>query len=100
MAAIRKSIETNLTAAIANYNLFSSNTYEFRMPKLSEIDWGKITNNVSVMTFLQGIPIGHKYYNNYCVITNNNNEEVVKNMLLGLSFDNSFLYSAIKLVMS
>lgn len=30
------------------------------------------------MTFLQGIPIGHKYYNNYCVITNNNNEEVVK----------------------
>lgn len=78
MAAIRKSIETNLTAAIANYNLFSSNTYEFRMPKLSEIDWGKITNNVSVMTFLQGIPIGHKYYNNYCVITNNNNEEVVK----------------------
>lgn len=78
MSAIRKSIETNLTAAIANYNLFSSNTYEFRMPKLSEIDWGKITNNVSVMTFLQGIPIGHKYYNNYCVITNNNNEEVVK----------------------
>ena len=26
---------------------------------------------------MQGIPIGHKYFNNYCVITNDNNEETV-----------------------
>ena len=78
IAVIRKSIETNLSAAISNYNRYSDDTYEFSMPKLNEVDWGKLTNNVSVMTFLQGIPIGHKYYNNYCVITNNNNEEVVK----------------------
>ncbi len=78
LSVIRKSIETNLSAAIANYNSFSSNTYEFSMPKLTETDWELITENVSVMTFMQGIPIGHKYYNNYYVITNNNNEEVVK----------------------
>lgn len=78
IAVIRKSIETNLSAAISNYNRYSDDTYEFSMPKLNEVDWGKLTSNVSVMTFLQGIPIGHKYYNNYCVITNNNNEEVVK----------------------
>lgn len=78
LSVIRKSIETNLTAAIANYKRFSNNTYEFRMPKLTEIDWEKITNNISAIAFLQGIPIGHKYYNNYCVITNNNNKETVK----------------------
>lgn len=78
IAVIRKSIETNLSAAISNYNRYSDDTYKFSMPKLNEVDWGKLTSNVSVMTFLQGIPIGHKYYNNYCVITNNNNEEVVK----------------------
>lgn len=79
MAAIRKSIETNLSAAIGNYNKYSDeSTYLFSMPKLGEEDWDKIANNVSIITFLQGIPIGHKYYNNYCVITNNSNEEVVK----------------------
>ena len=77
-SVIRKSIETNLTAAIANYNMYTTNTYEFKLPVLNEIEWEKITNNVSVISFLQGIPIGYKYYNNYCVITNNDNEEVVK----------------------
>ncbi len=78
MAVIRRSIQTNLTAAIANYNLYSGNNYEFSLPVLDEVDWEKITNNVSMISFLQGIPIGHKYYNNYCVITNDENEEVVE----------------------
>ena len=78
MVVIRNSIETNLVAAIANYNMFSSNTYEFKLPVLYEYEWDKITNNVTLISFLQGLPIGYKYYNNYCVITNNNNEEVVK----------------------
>lgn len=78
MAVIRKSIETNLTAAIANYNLYSGgNTYEFALPVLEEEEWAKITNKVSMISFLQGISIGHKYYNNYCVITNDNNEETI-----------------------
>ncbi len=77
-SVIRKSVESNLITAIANYNIYSTNTYEFSMPVLKETDWDKITNNVSVISFLQGIPIGHKYYNNYCVLTNNNNEETIK----------------------
>ncbi len=77
MQVIRKSIETNLTAAIAQYSDFDNGLYEFRLPKMSEIDWEKITNKVSIISFLQGIPIGHKYFNNYCVITNDNNEETV-----------------------
>lgn len=77
IAIIRKSIETNLMTAIANYNLQNGNTYEFVMPVIDEINWGKVTSNVSMITFLQGIPISHKYYNNYCVITNTRNEEVI-----------------------
>ena len=78
MQVIKKSIESNLVAAIANYNIYSSNSYEFSLPILQETDWEKITNNVSVISFLQGLPIGYKYYNNYCVLTNNSNEETVK----------------------
>lgn len=77
MMVIRKSIETNLSAAIAKYQMYSGNNYEFALPQLTETDWSKITNQISVTSFLQGIPIGHKYYNNYCVITNDDNEETV-----------------------
>ena len=78
MQVIKKSIESNLVSAIANYNIYSSNSYEFSLPILQETDWEKITNNVSVISLLQGLPIGYKYYNNYCVLTNNSNEETVK----------------------
>ena len=78
MQVIKKSLESNLVAAIANYNIYSSNSYEFSLPILQETDWEKITNNISVISFLQGLPIGYKYYNNYCVLTNNSNEETVK----------------------
>ncbi len=78
MQVIRNSIKTNLAVAIGNYNRYSTNSYQYSFPELDEVDWGKITNEVSVISFLQGIPIGYKFYNNYCVITNNDNEEVVK----------------------
>ena len=77
MAVIRKSIETNLTTAIANYNLQSASNYEFVMPKLDDESWYRITNNVSLVSFMQGMPIGQKFYNNYSVIANTKNEEVI-----------------------
>lgn len=86
-AVIRMSIETNLAVAIHNYSaertlvagsIQAENiNYEFALPVLSAEDWDKITNKVSMISFMQGIPIGHKYFNNYCVMTNDNNEEVV-----------------------
>ena len=77
IAIIRKSIETNLTTAIANYNLQSGSNYEFVMPRIDEESWYKVENNVSIISFMQGIPIGQKYFNNYSVITNTKNEEVI-----------------------
>lgn len=76
-AIIRKSMETNLTTAIANYNSQSGSTYEFVMPIIDEENWYSVVNNVSVIAFMQGMPIGQKYYNNYSVITNTKNEEVI-----------------------
>ena len=77
IAVIRKSIETNLTTAIANYNTQSGSNYEYVMPVINDTDWYKIVNNVSIASFMQGIPIGQKYFNNYSVITNTKNEEVI-----------------------
>lgn len=77
LAVIRKSIETNLTTAIANYNSQSGSNYEFVMPKIDEVSWYSIENNVSIISFMQGMPIGQKYFNDYSVITNTKNEEVI-----------------------
>lgn len=75
IAVIRRTIESNLASAIANYGSIAD--YEFEMPIFTEEDWDKLVNNISLATFMQGIPIGAKYYNNYCIITNDKNKEVV-----------------------
>lgn len=49
IAVIRKSIETNLGTVIANYRSIS--LYNYAMPVLSEEDWYKILNNVSIVSF-------------------------------------------------
>ena len=76
-AVIRYSIEKNLSIAIANYNNYSNVTTNFQMPTLTEEDWEKILNNVSVISFLQGLSIGGKVYNGYSIVTNTKTEEVV-----------------------
>lgn len=75
ISVIRKTIQSTLNTAIANYS--SSAAYEFRMPIFTEEDWDKIVNNIAVATFMQGMPIGAKYFNNYCIVTNNKNKEVI-----------------------
>ena len=77
ISVIRRSIKTNLMTAIANYNNLSQSGYEYVLPVFNEEDWYKLTSDISVTSFLQGIPIGTKYFNDYCIITNNKNKEVV-----------------------
>ncbi len=76
MAVIRSSIQSNLLTAIATYNTHAK-TNEYILPNISEIDWYTITNKVCVISFLQGIPIGTKYFNNYSVVSNSKNEEFI-----------------------
>lgn len=75
--AIKNAITRNLSVAIANYNRYSNITTDFQMPKLKDSDWDKIMDNISIISFLQGMNIGGKVYNGYSIITNTKNEDVV-----------------------
>ncbi len=75
---IRYSIESNLSVAIANFNQYTTAGTNFQMPKLKETEWELVQNEISVISFLQGLNIGGKVYNGYTVINNSKTEEVVK----------------------
>lgn len=77
LQVIKNSIETNLMVAIANYNNVSTSSVNFAMPKLQDTQWEQITQNICMITFLQGLNIGGKIYNGYAIVPNNNNEEYV-----------------------
>lgn len=74
---IKNSIESNLMAAIANYNNVSTSSVNFAMPKLQEYEWENITHNISIITFLQGLNIGGKVYNGYSIVQNSINDDYV-----------------------
>lgn len=77
-AIIKYSIEKNLSIAIANYNNYASaESANFQMPELKEDEWDKILNNISIISFMQGMSIGGKIYNGYTIVTNTDNEEAV-----------------------
>ena len=77
LSIIRHKIEVNLAIAIANYNNYSGADNVFQMPDLKEDEWDYITHNISLISFLQGLPIGGKIYNGYSIVTNSESEEVV-----------------------
>lgn len=84
-AVIRRSIEKNLTVAIANYDAKFGGDAAFSMPNLSEEDWYKLINETAIITFLQGFPMGMKTYNGYAVVTNNKNNDVVTDYSIYMS---------------
>ena len=78
LAVIRYTIEKNLSIAIANYNNFTKGaSANFQMPNLTEEEWAQIMNNMSMISFLEGLSIGGKVYNGYSIVTNTKTEEVV-----------------------
>lgn len=77
LAVIKHKIEINLAIAIANYNAYSGVNNVFQMPNLKENEWDYIIHNISLISFLQGLPIGGKIYNGYSIATNSESKEVV-----------------------
>ena len=78
--AIKRSIQDNLSQAIASYNQNSealNTTYNFKMPILSETEWDQVLTNVCIITFMQGIQAGTKIYNDYAIVTSTKNKEFV-----------------------
>lgn len=90
-AVIRKKIEDSLITAIANYNQFGATNYEFVLPSLKETDWENITTKVCMTSFVQGLSIKGKYYNNYATIVSNTNTELInKNDLIVIANDGNY----------
>lgn len=83
IAVIKNAIETNLIAAINSYNSNAS-SFSYALPELSAEDLEKVVNNVCMISFMQGMPIGTKYFNDYVVIPNDKNNEFVDNDALYL----------------
>ena len=85
---IKHAIERNLSIAISNFNAYSG--LSFQMPKLKDTDWDKIMDNISMISFMQGINIGGKIYNGYAIVTNTKNEDVVMEDSIYIKTSNVF----------
>lgn len=76
---IKHKIESNLSIAISNYNAYSLATgIEFQLPNLNDDEWDLAINNISLISFIQGLDIGGKIYNGYTVVNSSETKEVVK----------------------
>ncbi|WP_223066243.1 hypothetical protein [Paenibacillus caui] len=64
------SIERDLEAVISKHNQYTSRigiTYTFTLPLISGEDWNNTLDDAGMIVFLQGIPIGDRYYNNFAM---------------------------------
>lgn len=72
---MKNTIIANLNLAISSYSAHSQ--YDFSLPIFTYTDWNQILSNVSMTAFVQNIPIGLKYYNNYVIAISSNNKEYI-----------------------
>ena len=69
---ITSCIEYSFANAVENFNDYMNTAYKYKIPDVSEADWGRICNNISCLTMMQGMPIGnYKFYNNYSLVVDN-----------------------------
>lgn len=62
------SIEQDLANVIQHHNEYALKqgmSYLFTLPIISKEDWHNTLNDVGMIVFLQGMPLGDQYYNNY-----------------------------------
>lgn len=77
---IVNSIQDNLNTAISSYNANSQglgSVYNFKMPVLTETDWDNVLKNVTMVTFMQGLKMGQKFYNNYAIVNSTMNKQYI-----------------------
>lgn len=67
-STIVRSIEEDMEKIIYQHNQYTANLgvkYVFTLPVISQEDWNNSIDDVGILIFLQGIPLGSQYYNNY-----------------------------------
>lgn len=82
---IKSKIEETLNGSITAYGKRLGNNYNYKMPKFNAEDWEKVYSNISVISFVQGMPMGFKNFNNYCILNSTNNQEYVNPNLMYFS---------------
>lgn len=82
---IKNSIQENLEAVFQTFNNAGGASYDFRLPEIEETKWDMIIDNICIVSFLQGMPIGKKYYNGYFVVANNINKEFINKNAIYIS---------------
>ncbi|MCL2383649.1 MAG: hypothetical protein FWC79_05900 [Oscillospiraceae bacterium] len=74
---IRKTIEDNVSQAISSHAHRNHTLYNFVMPLITPEEWEQIKSNITIVTFVQGIPIGTRQFNSYAIATSTRNREFV-----------------------
>ncbi|HUC91870.1 MAG TPA: hypothetical protein VMS09_07570 [Paenibacillus sp.] len=69
-STIVRAIEDKLAYRINKHNESVSRygfSYTFTLPTISQEEWHNAVDDVGVLAFIQGIPMGGKFYNNYAL---------------------------------
>lgn len=63
-------IQDDLAYYIQQHNEIATRygiSYVFTLPTISQEEWNNTVNDIGLMAFVQGIPVGDHYYNNYAL---------------------------------
>lgn len=69
-ATIVNAIQNELAHRINRHNVYATRagfSYTFTLPTIPEEEWTNTLDDIGVMAFIQGIPLGDKFYNNYAL---------------------------------
>jgi len=69
-STIVNALQKDLEYYINKYNNYAKRNgvaYTFTLPLISQEEWNNTVNDVGVLSFVQGIPMGERYYNNYAL---------------------------------
>lgn len=67
-STIISSIQNDLAYFINKHNEYATRygiSYTFKLPLIDQEEWTNSINDIGMVAFIQGIPIGEKFYNNY-----------------------------------
>ncbi|MWV42281.1 hypothetical protein GRF59_01440 [Paenibacillus sp. HJL G12] len=67
---IVQTIEDDLANVINRHNEYAVKngvSYDFTLPSISEEEWNNSVNDIGLIAFVQGIPVGKDYINNYAL---------------------------------
>lgn len=78
MDVIKNSIQDNLNYVISAYAASAGanedTKYNFRLPEINADEWVTISSNICMVAFVQGMPVGTRYYNNYSIVKSTTNK--------------------------